>query len=126
MAAEKSDEGTETKSQVAGLITLALVSPIYFIFAHFGHPQKGFLVTCVTGVFAAIIYVKGRTLLKPYSASAMAVLFVAQIFGVLLVDIPVPRSFSIAVLPFVIFDLVLAFAILALVDRAFGLPDKGR
>jgi len=126
MTEEKSDEGTETKSRIAGLITLVLVSPVYFAFAHFGHPQKGFLVTCVVGVFAAIIYTKGRVLLDVYHISSMIVLFIAQIFGVLIFNISVPDHFSIAVLPFAIADYFLLFAILGLVELAFGLPDTSK
>jgi integral membrane sensor domain MASE1 len=126
MTAEKSNEGTVTKSKIAGLITLLLVSPVYFAFAHFGHRQKGFLVTCVISVFAAILYSKGRELLNVYSISFMTIMLIAQIFCVLFYNIPVPHSFSIAVLPFAIADCVLMIAILGLMERAFGLMDTNK
>lgn len=128
MATEESAEEAETRSRVAGLIVFVLLSPIFFIFDHFGQSQKGFLVTCVTGVFAATIYVKGRKLLKPHSISVMIILFIAQILGLLLVDVPGPYfrpPYSRAVLPFAVADLALLFAVLGIVDRAFGLRTRG-
>jgi hypothetical protein len=79
---------TDTKGRLAGLLAAVLLAPIYFLVAHLTDENRGFVVFCVFGVFAAIFYVLRNKALKPRLLLPILALFAAQLSFAFLVPLP--------------------------------------
>jgi hypothetical protein len=92
------------------------LSPVFIIFAYLGHPQRGFVMMCVLGVFAAVIYVKRHVARMGYFISVVAPFFIVEIFLALFIPISEKHFPGILAMPFAIVNVILLLAILRLVE----------
>ena len=82
------------------------------------------MIASLIGVFVMTIYVKRNDILNIYYISTMLAIFVVELALILVLQIPIPHSFSIVVLPFAIMDFLAVLSILSFVKKIFGIPDK--
>ena len=113
-----------SKSQKAGYIIALLLSPVFIIFAYFGHPQRGFVMMCVLGVFATVTYMKRHIAKKKYFIGVVTPFFIAEIFLALFVPMSEEHFPGILAMPFAIVNVILLLAILRLVEANIAPRDK--
>jgi hypothetical protein len=112
----------DTKGRLIGLLGVVLLSPIWFLVAHFTNETRGFVVVCVVGVFATIIYVLRKSTLGARLLLPMAVLFAVELSTALLAPLP-SKIPGFIMVPISIGDCVLLIWILSLFDRTLGGHD---
>ena len=84
-AAERSNE---IRGRLAGLVMAMLLAPIWFLVAHFTNENRSFVVDCVVGVFATIIYVLRKKALRTRLLLPILLLFAVELSVALLMPLP--------------------------------------
>lgn len=97
--------------RAAGAIAFILLFPFYAAFSHFNQEGRGFIIVCISVVFIAAVYVNTENIRSPVFVSLLALLFIAQVAGVLFMKIP-ERFPGFVMLPAAIVDLLLVLAVM--------------
>lgn len=109
----------DTKGWLIGLVMALLLSPVWFVVAHFTNETRGFVVFCVAGVFATIIYVLRKRVFRARLLLPVTALFAIELSTALLVPLP-SKIPGFIMIPISISDLVLLLWILSRFDRRLG------
>jgi len=100
------------------------LSPVFFIFAYLGRPERGFIIMCVLGVFATVVYVRRRVARQPYFVAVITAFFVVELPLVVFVPISDEHFPGILAMPFVILNVILILAVLRLVEAHIEEPGE--
>jgi hypothetical protein len=119
MGSAKKNASASLQRRVGFLIALCF-SPIVFIFAYFGHIEKGFVVSCLCGVFAIAVYMKRDLVRGPYAISAIAILFVLELVAIMIVGIPERHFPGIVIMPLAVLNYIIVLLTLRLILRITG------
>lgn len=116
------ERAKELQGRLTGLVIALLLAPVYFLVGHFTNESRGFVVFSVVGVFATIVYVLRRKVLRRRLLLPILFLFGIEVSAALLVPLPskMPGFIMISIGTG---DLVLVFWILSLFDRTLREDD---
>ena len=106
-----------------GLLCGICLLPIFFLFAHFGQPERGFAAMCALGVLISVIYVKKNLLKRTSFIITMSILFVIHIIIVMLFPFSAFHFTRVLAFPISLLDLLLILALVRLVAGATGSAD---
>ena len=109
-------EPETTNPRTAGLIALLALAPLYFVLVHWAGQNLGFVLFCITFVFAGVVYGYGRLALRWKFAVELAILYFIHIAVILNLHLPdsIP---GFVMVPISVADLVVVLLTLALLDR---------
>ena len=111
-------------SRKAGYIIALALSPVFFIFAYLGQPERGFITMCVLGVFATVVYVRRRVARQPYFIWVIAPFFIVELALTLCVPMSEEHFPGILLMPFAILNVIVLLAILRLVEANIAQHSK--
>jgi hypothetical protein len=118
----------ETKGRLIGLGFGISMLPIMYVFSQHGQQVRGFVVFCVVSVFATIIYVLRKGILRARLLLPLILLFAIELSTALLLPLP-SKIAGFTMIPISIGNAVLLLYILSLFDRTLGRhdadPDEG-
>lgn len=119
------DEADSHNPRLAGLVSAIALAPVYFAMVHWLGDTRGFVLFCVTFVFAGVIYGYGRRSLRASYIIELVVLYCVHTAVVF--SIRLPENISGAVMiPVSLADLGLVLSILYLADRLRAGRPMGR
>jgi hypothetical protein len=109
----------DTTGRLVGAAIAALAAPLYFLVAHFGNENRAFVVVTVVMVFATIICVLRKHVLRTRLLLPLTALFVIELSTAFLLPLP-SKVPGFVMVPISLGDYVLLVWILSLFDRKLG------
>lgn len=116
---------SDTAGRIKGLVVAVLLSPIFFLFVHFGHQTRGFVVTCVTAVAIVSAYAQRRERNRAQLWLLVAFLYLVELPLSLLVPLP-DRLAGATMIPISFANLFLLLGIVSLYQRWRGNDEASR
>jgi hypothetical protein len=94
----------------------AAVIPFFALFVHYDRQSLGLILSCVTGVFLTVVYVKRSSALRWKFIARMSVLYIIHVIIVL--NLPIPDKIpGFIMIPLSFADLVAVLALLHFLDN---------
>ena len=120
MEKERKNSFAPTRNQAVGYIVGMSILPIFFAFACFGMPDRGFAVACLAGVFLFTGYMKRRLLKNIFFIIAFAGIFAVQLSSLMLLPFTKIHLSRLVVMPFVVADAILLLIVAYLIENFLG------
>jgi len=115
---EKSPGATQRRGDWTGLIAVAIASPVFFIFVHFGKPETGFTALLALAMIIFAIRWRWNLSVHAWFWATIAVVIALQIPLLFIVLWPQTN------IPTIVFSMPIGIADFLLISGAISLAEK--